>query len=147
VLVCLLAAVLSALFWPRRLDVALGVIGGGVLSAVSYWAIRSSVDGLLAELLNRTAAGTDGSGDRGGTGTPRRFRSARFIVRFAGRYALLALLAYAMIARLRLHPVGVLIGVSSVVVAAIVEAVLGLPKRQRSGRSGPTARSRQVPKV
>jgi hypothetical protein len=144
VLVCLLAAVLSALFWPRRLDVALGVIGGGVLSAVSYWAIRSSVDGLLAELLNRTAAGTDGSGDRGGTGTPRRFRSARFIVRFAGRYALLALLAYAMIARLRLHPVGVLIGVSSVVVAVSLEAVAS-PSARRTRRQDPPGTSRTFP--
>ena len=45
------------------------------------------------------------------------------VVRLAARYALLALIAYVMIARLRLHPLGLLAGASSVVAAAALEAV------------------------
>ena len=45
------------------------------------------------------------------------------------RYALLVLLAYVMIARLRLHPLGLLAGASSVVVAASVEACRLLLKK------------------
>ncbi len=45
------------------------------------------------------------------------------------RYALLVLLAYVMIARLRLHPLGLLAGASSVVAAASVEACRLLLKK------------------
>ena len=43
-------------------------------------------------------------------------------MKLAGRYALLGLGAYVMIARLRLHPVGLLIGASSLVAGACIEA-------------------------
>jgi hypothetical protein len=43
------------------------------------------------------------------------------------RYALLALLAYVMIARLRLHPWGLLAGASSVVAGVALEAIRQLP--------------------
>jgi len=46
-----------------------------------------------------------------------------------GRYALLALLAYVMIARLRLHPLGLLAGASSVVAGAGVEALRLIMKK------------------
>jgi len=49
--------------------------------------------------------------------------------KLAGRYALLALLAYVMIARLRLHPLGLLVGASSVVAAVAIEAVRFLLKK------------------
>jgi len=42
---------------------------------------------------------------------------------FVLRYALLGLLAYVMIARLRLNPVGLLLGASSMVAAAAIEAM------------------------
>ena len=48
---------------------------------------------------------------------------AGIAVKLAGRYALLALAAYVMIVRLRLHAIGVLIGASSLVAAASFEAV------------------------
>jgi hypothetical protein len=50
-------------------------------------------------------------------------------VRIAIRYALLAFLAYVMISRLRLHPLGLLAGASSVVAAVSVEAVRLLWKK------------------
>lgn len=72
---------------------------------------------------------------------------ARFLLQFAGRYGLLALLAYVMIARFRLHPVGVLIGASSVVVAASLEAVRRPPDRRGAARQEPSATSRSSPKA
>jgi hypothetical protein len=82
-----------------------GVIGGGVLAGTSYWAIRSSVDALVL------SAG-------GGGRQPLWW----VVARLAGRHALLAAVAYVIIARLRLHPVGLLIGASAIVVAAVREA-------------------------
>jgi hypothetical protein len=81
---------------------AAAVIGGGVLIGFSYWTIGSSVTALT-----------------GGTHAP---RIGWIVVKVFTRYALLVLLAYVMIARLRLHPLGLLAGASSVVAAASVEA-------------------------
>jgi len=93
---------------------AVGVIGGGLLAGVSLLGIRSSVVGLLMP---------------GATGATRP-RVAWALVKAVGRYALLALLAYVMIARLRLHPWGLLAGASSVVAAAAIEAGRLLSKKQ-----------------
>jgi len=82
---------------------AAAVIGGGALIAFSYWTIGSSVTALTS-----------------GTHAPPRI--GWIVVKVFTRYALLVLLAYVMIARLRLHPLGLLAGASSVVAAASVEA-------------------------
>ena len=108
----------AALGISRRLAVAAGVLGGGLLIAVSYRIIASGVDGLVDTL---------GSPD--GTARRRRPRLARTVTKLVGRYALLTVLAYVMIARLRLHPVGLLVGASSVVAAASVEALRLLLKK------------------
>jgi hypothetical protein len=39
-------------------------------------------------------------------------------VKFVTRHAILAVAAYVMLARLRLHPIGLLVGASSLVLAA-----------------------------
>ena len=96
------------------------MLGGGLLIAVSYSAIASGVDGLVDTL------GGHSGGDPPGN---RRPRLAWTVAKLAGRYALLAVLAYVMIARLRLHPVGLLVGASSVVAAASVEALRLLLKK------------------
>jgi ATP synthase I subunit len=80
--------------------VAAGVLGGGLLAAISYRAIKSAVEGT-------TTAG----------GRP------RALVKFVTRHAILALAAYVMLTRLRLHPVGLLVGVSALVVAAAAAVV------------------------
>ena len=96
-----------------RVRAPLGVLGGGLLIAVSYWTIGSGV----TALVDLAARPRDG-------GRPERPpRLAWTVTKVAGRYALLALLAYVMIARLRLHPLGLLAGASSVVAAAAVEAL------------------------
>jgi hypothetical protein len=96
-----------------------GVLGGGALIALSYWAIKGGVDGFLG-------AATGSGETRRGT-----LRLAFALLRFVGRYALLAFFAYVMIARLRLHPVGLLTGASSLVLAAAVEAARGARRVRR----------------
>jgi len=93
--------------WP-----GVAVLAGGLLIATSYWSIKTGVSGL---------ARSDGVNAR----APR----ARIAFQLAGRYALLALMAYVMIARLRLHPLGLLAGASSIVAAVTVEAVRVLIKK------------------
>jgi hypothetical protein len=76
---------------------AAGVAGGALLIGASYLVIRRSVAGIVAAAIEPGAA-------------PRqRWRAAAaFIV----RYALLAGIAYVMIARLRLPAIGLLTGAS-----------------------------------
>jgi hypothetical protein len=56
--------------------------------------------------------------------------AAGAVAKLVLRYALLGFLAYVMIARLRLHPMGLLVGASSVTAAAFVEAVRHLAKNR-----------------
>jgi hypothetical protein len=53
----------------------------------------------------------------------------RIVFQLAGRYALLGFMAYVMIARLRLPPVWLLAGASSIVAAVAVEAARFLVKK------------------
>jgi hypothetical protein len=119
ILFCGGAALVSLVVRRGSPDVAEGIIGGGLLAAASYWAIRASVDAVLR------AVGVTPVGAPPEEVSPsaRRRAVAIAVVRFTTRYALLAFGAYVMIARLRLHPIGLLIGVSSAVIAASVEAV------------------------
>jgi hypothetical protein len=89
---------------------AVGVVAGGILVGVSYWSIKAGVSDLLQTIAERT-------------GAEARVPRGRIALQLAGRYALLGLMAYVMIARLRLHPLGLLAGASSVVAAVTVEAV------------------------
>ena len=100
------------------LSAAVSVLAGGLLIGVSYWSVRGGVTGLV-DLMSRGAA-------EGPSSPP---SVAWTVTKLAGRYALLALLAYVMIARLRLHPLGLLAGASSVVAAVSVEALRLLLKK------------------
>ena len=105
----ILTAVVVAvvLGWSRGdLRMAGAVLGGALLSGVSYWAIKSGVTGIADAIVRR-----------GGGGRP----TARGFVLFVLRYALLAVLAYVMIARLRLSPLGLLGGASVIPASAMVE--------------------------
>lgn len=101
--------------WP-----AVGVIGGGLLIAVSYRTIASGVTAMVTELA------PGGASERAAASRP---NFAWVLVKVALRYALLALLAYVMIARLRLHPLGLMAGASSVVAAVSIEAFRLLLKK------------------
>jgi|RhiMetdeSRZDD1v2_1073273.scaffolds.fasta_scaffold114194_4 hypothetical protein len=88
-------------------DAPLGVLGGGALVWISYRGIKSGIDVL-----------TGASGNA-------RLRTAIGLVKFFTRYAILAVAAYVIMARLRLPPLAVFAGASSLVVAVAVEAVRG----------------------
>jgi hypothetical protein len=114
---CLLIAALFAL-WRRNFAAPLGVLGGGVLIGISFWAIRGSVDDLLLQqsLSRRSPEGAkaDESGAK-----PTGFT----LVKFFTRHAIVAVAAYGMMVRLHLDAVGLLAGVSSLGVAVAVEAL------------------------
>ena len=122
----ILAVVAVLVVAPARTDVMLGVAGGGLLSIVSFYAIRASVD---AVMLSTRPADAGAPGDAG-TGRP---GIGAVLAKLTGRYALLGLLAYVMIARLRLHPLGLLLGVTALAASATAEAVRGLGR----GLNGP----------
>ena len=73
----------------------LAVVGGGALIATSFLSIRGGLDDMAV-----------------------RRRGGRALLKIAGRYALLGFLAYVMIARLRLPPLGLVAGASSLAAAA-----------------------------
>ena len=98
----------AAVALTRDWRAGLAVAGGGILIATSFLSIRGGIDGMAA-----------------------RRRAGRVILTIAGRYALLAFLAYVMIARLRLPPLGLMAGATSVVAAAMIEAFRFLWKNNR----------------
>lgn len=123
---CLATAGIALFVRGGQPDVTLGVLGGGVLMGLSYWAIRSSVTALVALVAaapGGTAPTSDGTQTLPANGNSTVPKRGRLLVQLVGRYALLGLLAYGMIARLRLHPVGLVLGVSSLFVAAVLEVV------------------------
>jgi hypothetical protein len=117
---CGLAVVVAAVVAPSRTDVMLGILGGGLMALASFYAIRGSIDALFVRIPPPAAAdGTEAA-------PARRPSLAGAATKVAGRYALLALLAYVMIARLRLHPVGLLVGMTALAASATAEAVRSL---------------------
>lgn len=102
---------LAALMPFGGLRAAGGVLGGGVLAAVSY-------RGLKAALYE---VGPEGSG------------RAAALVKFFTRYAILAVAAYVMLARLRLPAWAVAAGASSLVVAVAVVAAREIRSVSRPG--------------
>jgi hypothetical protein len=137
VLVCLGMALVALLLPGGGVRAALAVLGGGLISAVSYGTIHVAVTALATGLAGSRAGEPSGDAAEAAQPVTRSSslpgRPARkppwVLVRVGLRYALLALLAYVMIARLRLHPVGLLAGVSSVVAAVSLEALRLLLKK------------------
>lgn len=122
VVICVVTAAAAAAVWGW--PVAAGVLGGGLLIGISFYTIGSGVSAIVASASGDGTA----SATPGGTAS-RRKTLGRSLVTLAVRYALLGFLAYVMIARLRLHPIGLLVGASSVPAAAFVEAARLLVKR------------------
>ena len=110
VVMALLAAIVAWVVPGGGWRAAAGVIGGASLIGVSYWAIHSGVSGLAGAVVAQGVAG---------------HRPRRGLVWLVLRYALLAGMAYVMIARLRLPPIALLIGASVMVAAAALELVQG----------------------
>jgi hypothetical protein len=101
VLSCAIMAIGAWAIARGRVDAPLGVLGGGALVWISYRGIKSGVDAL--------------------TTTPRA-HVALGLVKFFTRYGILAAAAYVIMARLRMPPLAVIGGASSLVVAVMIEA-------------------------
>jgi hypothetical protein len=119
VAVCGAMAVAAWIAARGRLDAPLGVVGGALLVAISYRGIKGGIDAVAG------AAG----------GERRRAGVTIGLVKFFTRYAILAVAAWVIMARLTLPPVAVIAGASSLVVAVGIEAfrqpLRGHPPRTR----------------
>ena len=113
-LACLAIALVFFLF-KRTLAAPLGVLGGGLLIGLSFWAIRGTVDALIA-LQKKDETG--------------RNRPRFALVKFFTRHGIVALAAYGMMVRLHVDPLGVLLGVTSLGIAVGVEALRDLRWRR-----------------
>jgi hypothetical protein len=111
VILAVVAPIVAAVLPAGGGGAAAAVAGGAALSLASFWAIRRSVTGLAAVVLARP------------DGTRAKPRRTRHVALFVLRYALLAGIAYVMIARLRLSPLGLLCGASVTMLAAAAELV------------------------
>ena len=99
-------------------DAAVGVLAGGVLSAISYGTIKGAIDAVIDGAV---------AGRR-----PRRRWGA--LVRGLARYGLLSVAAYVMIVRLRVNPAGLVAGASSLVIAAGWEGIGGARSAAPAGQ-------------
>ena len=84
------------------------VLGGAVLAGYSYWSLKRTLTAITTHVAARAEAGAPARAPRG-------------VGVAVLRYALLAGMAYVMIARLRLPPIGLLGGASVMVAAAAAE--------------------------
>src|SRR6185295_8380429 len=108
---------------------AAGVLGGALLSVLSYAAIKRGVGGLADRIVVRATRQPpsevvpvpESPADR------TEGRAPRGLAMFVFRHALLAGMAYVMIARLRLPPVALLGGASVIVLAAAAELLRPRP--------------------
>jgi hypothetical protein len=113
--VCALMTVVAAAVLRPRIAAALGVLGGGVIAAVSYLGVKAGADVLVSG---------------GVVGGSRRRVFARLVKSFT-RYGILAGAAYVLMARVRLPPLAVFAGALSVVVAVAIEALSGVVQQRR----------------
>jgi hypothetical protein len=111
-LIACVSLALAAGIATRRLDAPLGVLGGGALVAISYRGVKAGISAVVV------------ASDAGGGAASRKV--AIGLVKFFTRYAILAVAAYVIMARLRLPPVAVFAGASSLVIAVMVEALRGV---------------------
>jgi hypothetical protein len=86
------------------------VLGGGLLAGLALWALTGVADAVA------------GPADVGHLRENVRASRAFLLVKFFTRHGILAFVAYVMMTRLHLDPVGMIVGVTSVVVAAGLEA-------------------------
>ena len=119
-------AVVAAVLPGGGIRAAAGVLGGAVLAAVSYWAIKHGVTGIADAILRQSGAAAAPALAADGEAAPRTRRAPRGFVMFVVRYVLLASLAYVMIARLRLPPIWLLSGASVMAMAAAIALFRGI---------------------
>jgi hypothetical protein len=111
-IVACVAMAIAAALWPGGgVAESTAVLSGGALAAVSYRGLKGVVD--------------EGSSDG---------KTAFWaLVKFFTRHAILASVAYVMLARLRIPPIGLIVGATSLVVAACAAALRAIASTSRSG--------------
>jgi len=122
--VCVLLTFAALLVSPSPVRSALAVLGGGLIVGASYRTIQSSVTALVDRIANPNAP------------LDERPSMRLVVMKLTGRYALLGFAAYVMIARLRLPPLGLIAGASSVMAAAALEAIGVALKKSAAGLPG-----------
>jgi hypothetical protein len=105
--VCLAMALVGLVLTGGRPGGALSVLAGGALIALVYESVKSATD----QAVRRGRREPEGA-----------WRRAWRLVKFFTRYGILAVAAYVIVVRLRLHVAGVLAGASSFVLAVLIEA-------------------------
>ena len=126
IVVCLTMAGVALAIARGRPGPAIAVLAGGLLIGVSYWTIRLGVHALADAFCarqRRRALRPGGGNSCAANGLDGVARAAA--VRFTRSSGV------GMIARLRLHPIGLLAGASSVAAAASIEAGRLLLKKSR----------------
>ena len=116
VLACAAMAVVAWAIGRGDFNAPAGVLGGGALVWISYRGIKGGIDAVVVAAAPRDAGGEPARG---------RVGVAIGLVKFFTRYAILAVAAYVIMARLRMPPLAVFAGASSLVVAVAVEALRG----------------------
>ena len=128
---CLAMAVIALALGRGRPDAAAGVLAGGALAGLSYWALKGVVVGVVS------LAGRVGK-EAGAGGAPEAALPAgkRIVlaVKFLSRYALLAIGAYVMLTCFRVHPVGMLAGATTPFAAALLQLVRAARSDSRGTR-------------
>ena len=125
-----MAAAAFAILGPTG---AAGVVAGALLAALNYLAVKGIAGVIVARSAGASAAPGEGWQPAAPPKAGRRYHAAAGVV-FMLRYALLAIGAYVMLARLHLHPLGVIAGASAPVAAVAIEAIRMLPAASRAGR-------------
>lgn len=119
-------AVVAAAAWGMaggRIAAPLGVLAGGLLAGISYRGIKAGIDALVGAMGDAA-----GPRERAAAG---RVRAVVGLVKFFTRYAILGVAAWVIMARLKLPPVAVFAGASSLVIAVMLEALRGVTTRAR----------------
>ncbi len=115
-IICGLMAASALIAQRGRADGVVGVLAGAALMALSYSAIKGSVDAVVHRTSARAA-----DGDVGGRVSGRGVVWAT--IKFIARYGLLALGAWLVLVPLHANPLGVFAGVSALVFAIALESV------------------------
>ena len=126
IVACIGFAGIAWLVAADRLDAVIGILAGGAVTGVSYSVIKLVVDGMVSALT-----GVGGQA-RGVENRTNRRVIATVMAKFVLRYALLGLIGYVMIARFRLHALGLFVGASCVVFAIALESFRVVSKSRMS---------------
>jgi len=126
---CLAMAAVALAVGRGRPAGAAGVLAGGALAGLSYWALKGVV-GAVVSLAGRVEPGAGAAAGPGGA-LPAGQRVV-IAVKFLSRYALLAIGAYVMLTCFRVHPVGLLAGATTPFAAALLQVV----RAARAGSRG-----------